>query len=86
MATKPKIWNRIHKERDLDLLVRTQSILGSEFVELRDHIPSTKVDSRGIVFEKRLLPQVIEALVDLNKSIGTSGAKAGVGQGSLDLR
>lgn len=81
--SKPKIWTRIHKERDLDLLVRTQSVLGTEFVELRDFIPSTKTESRGVLIEKRLLPQVIEALQDLQQHFGTSG-RAGVGQGVLD--
>lgn len=83
--TKPKIWSRIHKERDLDLLIRTRKVLGTEFVELRDYIPSTKTDSRGILIDKHLLPQVIESLQDLQAHLGVGNGRAGSNQQSLGV-
>lgn len=62
---KPRLLSKIPKGNDLETHVRALFVGGIEFVELRDYIPSTKTYSRGVVFERHLVPRVIEALKDL---------------------
>jgi hypothetical protein len=71
MAIKrPKLMSKFAKERDLECHVRTHSILGSTFVEIRDYIPSTKTYSRGFTVEAIHLPRLIEELQTVQDHLG----------------
>lgn len=67
MATPkaPKLMARIPKERDLECHVRTQTVFGTEFIEIRDFIPSTKTYSRGFMMDMRLLSRLNEELAKI---------------------
>jgi hypothetical protein len=59
---KPKLIGKIKKENDLETHIRALWVGGVEFVELRDYIPSTKTYSRGVVFERRLIGDLLDVL------------------------
>lgn len=83
---QPKIRARIKKERDLETHVRTQFVAGTEFVELRDYVPSTKTYSRGVAFESHQLGDVIEALQATQDVISVKTSAAEIpGQLALDV-
>ena len=83
---QPKVQAKIRKARDLEAHITTQFVAGVEFVEIRDYVPSTRTYGRGATFEKRLLPQIAEALSDLNERMSPSSPAAQIeGQQSLDL-
>lgn len=49
---RPKLVAKIPKEPDLEAHVRTTTVAGVEYIEVRDYIPSTKTYSRGILLPK----------------------------------
>jgi hypothetical protein len=67
---RPKVMAKIKKESDLEAHVRTQWVLGHEFVEVRDYVPSTKTYSRGFVIEKHRLGDLIESLQETQERLG----------------
>lgn len=69
---KSKVYGRLNKEPDVQLHIKVTKADGLELVDLRDFIVSLKQYGRGILFESRLLPQVIEELVELQRQIGTT--------------
>lgn len=84
--SQPKVRARIKKERDLETHIRTQFVAGTEFVELRDYVPSTKTYSRGVSFESHLLRDVIDALDATNEVLGTGTSATEIpGQLKLDV-
>lgn len=87
MTTAPyrsKVYSKVNKSQDQQLHVKVTKADGLEFVNLRDYVVSLKQYGRGVLFESRLLPEVIEALIELQRQIGT-GSSNGVhpGQGVL---
>lgn len=84
--SQPKIRARIKKERDLETHVRTMFVAGTEFVELRDYVPSTKTYSRGVAFERHQLGNVIEALQATEDVLGPRTSTTEIpGQLALDV-
>lgn len=67
-----KVYEKINSGHDMQLHVKVTKADGLEFVNLRDFVVSLKQYGRGVMFESYLLPQVIEALVELQRQIGTS--------------
>lgn len=82
---EPKVHAKIGKERDLEAHVRTQWVLNTEFVEIRDYIPSTKTYSRGFVIERHKLPDLIESLADLQDRLGGARTSAAEIPGQLQM-
>lgn len=83
---KPKVQAKISKAKDLETHITTQFAAGVEFVEIRDFVPSTGVYGRGIAFEKRHLPRIAEALLDLDRRISPQPVAEQIpGQTSLDV-
>ncbi len=60
----------IPKASDLKLAIKTTRIDGVEYVDIRDYVPSTEVYGKGVLFERHLLTDVIDALVRLNERLG----------------
>lgn len=79
---QPKVQARIKKAKDLEAHVTTQFVAGVEFVEIRDYVPSTKTYGRGATFERRHLPEFVEALSDLDSKLSPAQIP---GQMALDL-
>jgi hypothetical protein len=69
-GVKSKAHAHIPKAFDLQLSVRTLRVEGTEYVDIRDFVPSTKEHGRGVLFERRLLGEVIEVLSRLDEHLG----------------
>jgi len=78
-----KVYDRINSGQDMQLHVKVTKADGLEFVNLRDFVVSLKQYGRGVMFESYLLPQVIEALQELQRQIGNTPAAVHPGQGVL---
>lgn len=65
-----KVHAHIPKAFDLQLIVRTLRVEGTEYVDIRDFVPSTKEHGKGVIFERRLLGEVVEALGRLDEHLG----------------
>jgi len=83
---KVKRFSALRHKPDLDLIIQVVKSEGREYVDLRDYIPSRGVVGKGILFDKAILPAVIESLQDLQRHLGTStgGGQQIEGQGVLD--
>jgi hypothetical protein len=80
---KDKLFAYCTKAPDLDLVIKITKIDGKEFINIRDYVPSTKKFGHGVMFDKALLPEVIEYLNQLNDSIGVGNGRPGPGQGEM---
>lgn len=82
---QPKLMVKFAKERDLECHVRKLTIFDTEFVEVRDFIPSTKTYARGFLIEAQHLDRLIEALQTTREHVGipTGSREAGRNQGAL---
>ena len=78
-----KVYSKINKGTDMQLHVKVTKADGLELVNLRDFIVSQKKEGRGVVFESYLLPDVIEALTELHRQIGSGRPLVHEGQGVL---
>lgn len=81
--TRDKLYAKYRKGPDLELHIKVTWIDGLEFVNLRNYVPSTKEYGKGVLFPSHMLPWIVEELGELQRLIGTSGARPGVGQQNL---
>lgn len=81
--SKEKVYATLTKGADLQLRVKVTWIDGLEFVNLRDYIPSTGEDGKGILFPLHMLPRVLEELAEVERQRGTGRGRPGSGQGKL---
>lgn len=85
MAVKAKVMHKIKRGPDFEQHIRQVRAEGSEFVEIRDYVPSEKWYGRGVQIEPRHIQEVIDALRDVARITGWDGAgrEAGPGQQAL---
>lgn len=79
----PKLMGKFPKERDLECHVRIQHIFGTDFVEVRDFVPSTKTYSRGFMVDMKLLPRLNEELGKIEQERFGRSTPVAAGQGKL---
>jgi hypothetical protein len=60
-----RLWARFRKERDLELLVFTGWLFGTEFVQLLDFVPSRGVYENEILIHAGLLSELTERFASL---------------------
>jgi hypothetical protein len=78
-----RLQRKFRKGRDLEMHISFTRIEGLEFVELRDFIPSADEYGKGYLFPSRMLTEVLEVLVDMDRYNSTAGSRPGQGQGSF---
>lgn len=83
MAYKSKNLAKIKLGTDREIHIRQIWVKGNELISIRDFIPSTGKDGRGITFPASALPRVLEELSEAGRFVRPGNGSPGPGQGSL---
>lgn len=81
---RDKVIAKITVAKDLQLHIKHTRADGLEMVNIRQFVPSSKAYGKGVVFETKFLPQVLEELQAFSSYLGQGGSREpGENQGVL---
>lgn len=85
MSYRSKILDKVKISPDQEIHIKRVVAEGEVFCSIREHVPSTGIDGRGITIPERSYRDFLESVTDMAKFFGVDDGdrSPGPGQGSL---